>query len=171
MNRKGCSMGDVTSPTYDPVHGVVHHFYLDNTDNGPVYGHFVSKDFAHWAPMPIAIFSGLDVATGKFTAYDSQAIYTGSASVVEGIGPGGVPGIVLIYPGICSKAHWPSCNTSGQMAPDNGVVLVQAVAADYSTDELLTNWTKPVSASAPHLSYSSDASEAAAQNYNPNPKP
>ena len=63
---------------------------------------------------------------------------------MDGAGPGDKgPGVVLIYPGICDKKHWPACNTSGQMSPQNGVLLAQAVPADYAGDVLLTNWTKP----------------------------
>ena len=65
MDHTGCGIGDVTSPIYDPVHGVIHHFYLDNTTDGPMYGHFVSKDFVCWAQMPVAIHAGIDVVTGN----------------------------------------------------------------------------------------------------------
>ena len=42
-----------TGPVFDPVHGVIHHFYQIHLaappGHGPDYGHFVSKDFVHWA--------------------------------------------------------------------------------------------------------------------------
>lgn len=83
--------------------------------HGPDYGHFVSKDFVSWAAMPVAIWNGLDASAWppRATPYDNQAhldglrrrlrtgrlltglhlceqaIYTGSAAVVEGAGPGG----------------------------------------------------------------------------------
>mmetsp|Transcript_10679 Transcript_10679/g.32897 ORF Transcript_10679/g.32897 Transcript_10679/m.32897 type:complete len:459 (+) Transcript_10679:880-2256(+) len=88
--------------------------------------------------MPVAIWNGLDVSVSppKVTAYDNMAIYTGSAVVVEGGGPGGKGlGIVQIYPGLCRRSDWPACST--------GTLLAQAVPADYAGDELLTNWTKP----------------------------
>ena len=142
INRHGCSLNDPNGPVFDPVHGVIHQFYQDHLaageGNGPIYGHWVSKDFLHWAPLPVAIWNGLDssVWPPRATLYDTNAIYTGSAVVVDGAGPGGVgAGIIQIYPGLCDKAQWPSCKT--------GTLLAQAVPADYAGDELLTNWSKP----------------------------
>ena len=40
---------------------------------GPVYGHFVSKDFVRWAQLPIAIWNGLDKADGNRTRFDNGA--------------------------------------------------------------------------------------------------
>ena len=94
--------------------------------NGPDYGHFVSKDFIHWAPLPVAIWNGLDssVWPPRETPYDNEAIFTGSAIVVDGAGPDGKgPGVVNIYPGLCNKNDWPSCTT--------GTLLAQAVPANY----------------------------------------
>ena len=99
---------------------------------------FVSKDFVHWAALPVAIWNGLDssVWPPRTTPYDNQAIYTGSALVLDGAGPGGKGrGVVNIYPGLCDKHDWPSCET--------GTLLAQAVPANYAADELLLNWTKP----------------------------
>lgn len=45
------------------------------------------------------------------------------------------PGVVNLYPGLCNKNDWPGCDT--------GTLLALAVPADYATDELLTNWSKP----------------------------
>eukprot|EP00929_Paragymnodinium_shiwhaense_P066339 TRINITY_DN33267_c0_g1_i1.p1 TRINITY_DN33267_c0_g1~~TRINITY_DN33267_c0_g1_i1.p1 ORF type:complete len:563 (-),score=121.41 TRINITY_DN33267_c0_g1_i1:300-1988(-) len=146
MDQRGCGENDPNGPVFDPVHGVIHHFYQDHLaaqpgsgppPGGPIYGHFVSKDFVHWAQMPVAIWNGLDTSTWppRKTPYDEQAIFTGSAVTVEGAGPGGKgPGIVQIYPGLCNK-DWPECKT--------GTLLAQAVPADYAGDELLTNWSKP----------------------------
>eukprot|EP00966_Prymnesium_polylepis_P102795 2381538-Prymnesium_polylepis.1 len=53
----------------------------------------------------------------------------------DGAGPGGVPGVVNIYPGLCNKNDWANCTT--------GTLLAQAVPANYAGDPLLTNWTKP----------------------------
>ena len=89
-----------------------------------------------WAELPVAIWNGVDSTTGVATPYDNEAIYTGSAVVVDGAGPGGKgPGVVNIYPGLCNKNDWPGCTT--------GTLLAQAVPADYAGDELLVNWTKP----------------------------
>ena len=142
MNQHGCGENDPNGPVFDPVHGVIHHFYQIHLaappGRGPDYGHFVSKDFVHWAPLPVAIWNGLDssVWPPRPTPYDNEAIYTGSAVVVDGAGPGGKgPGVIQIYPGLCNKNDWPGCET--------GTLLAQAVPADYANDELLTNWSKP----------------------------
>ena len=135
-----CGENDPNGPVFDPVHGVVHHFYQIHLaappGHGPDYGHFVSKDFVTWAELPVAIWNGVDASTGAATPYDNEAIFTGSAVVVDGAGPGGKgPGVVNIYPGLCNKNDWPGCTT--------GTLLAQAVPADYAGDELLVNWTKP----------------------------
>ncbi|CAK9039597.1 Beta-fructofuranosidase [Durusdinium trenchii] len=141
MSQKGCAENDPNGPVFDPVHGVIHHFYQNHLaigeGHGPIYGHFVSKDFVHWTEMPVAIWNGLDSSFSppRLTTYDTVAIYTGSAVVVDGAGPAGQPGVVQIYPGLCD-AGWPLCLT--------GTLLAQAVPADYAGDELLTNWTKPL---------------------------
>lgn len=138
MNQNGCGENDPNGPVFDPVHGVIHHFYQDHLgahEGGPVYGHFVSKDFVHWAALPVAIWNGIDASSDppRMTLYDTRAIYTGSAVVVNGAGPNGTPGVVQIYPGLCDT-HWPDCQS--------GTLLAQAVPANYS-DVLLVNWTKP----------------------------
>ena len=126
---------------FDPVHGVIHHFYqihlATGNGHGPDYGHFVSKDFVNWAELPVAIWNGLDssVTPAKVTPYDNEAIFTGSAIVMDGAGPNGTKGVVQIYPGLCNKNDWPACGT--------GTLLAQAVPADYENDVLLVNWTKP----------------------------
>ena len=145
MDQHGCLENDPNGPSFDPVHGVIHHFYQKHLaageGHGPDYGHFVSKDFVHWAPLPVAIWNGLDLgyekgADGYVTKYDNEAIFTGSAVLVDGAAPDGKsPGLVQIYPGLCNKDDWPSCGT--------GTLLAQAVPADYAGDALLTNWTKP----------------------------
>eukprot|EP01062_Namystynia_karyoxenos_P050279 TRINITY_DN3900_c0_g2_i1.p1 TRINITY_DN3900_c0_g2~~TRINITY_DN3900_c0_g2_i1.p1 ORF type:complete len:571 (+),score=184.07 TRINITY_DN3900_c0_g2_i1:79-1713(+) len=143
MDQKGCAENDPNGPVFDPVHGVYHLFYQDHiatpTGRGPDYGHWVSRDFVHWAQLPVAIWNGLDVPSGRQTAYDSLAIYTGSATLVPGMAPDGKsPGVVQIYPGICDgkdKTQQPPCNT--------GTMLAVALPADYANDPLLTNWSKP----------------------------
>jgi sucrose-6-phosphate hydrolase SacC (GH32 family) len=126
---------------FDPVHGVIHHFYqihlATGSGHGPDYGHFVSRDFVNWAELPVAIWNGLDSSEtpARVTPYDNEAIFTGSAIVMDGAGPNGTKGVVQIYPGLCNKNDWPSCET--------GTLLAQAVPADYEQDTLLVNWTKP----------------------------
>ena len=90
MDQQGCAENDPNGPVYDPVHGVIHHFYQIHLaaapGHGPDYGHFVSKDFVTWAALPVAIWNGLDssVWPPRVTPYDNEAIFTGSASVIDG---------------------------------------------------------------------------------------
>eukprot|EP00935_MAST-01C_sp_MAST-1C-sp1_P001660 g1660.t1 len=141
QDQHGCNENDPNGPVFDPVHGVIHQFYQIHLaaypGHGPDYGHFVSKDFIHWAQLPVAIWNGVDssVIPFKKTPYDDQAIYTGSAAIVDGAGPGGKGrGIIQIYPGLCIQSDWKNCET--------GTLLAQAVPADYAGDPLLTNWSK-----------------------------
>lgn len=87
---------------------------------GPDIGHAVSSDMVHWAHLPVSVWND--------QPYDSVAIYTGSATIVDG-----VP--VLVYPGLCVARDWPNCQT--------GTLLAVAVPANHAGDPLLTNWTKP----------------------------
>ncbi|KAJ8612523.1 hypothetical protein CTAYLR_003732 [Chrysophaeum taylorii] len=138
MDQHGCAENDPNGPVFDPVHGVVHHFYQAHIaippGAGPDWGHFVSKDFVRWAALPTAIWNGVDY-DGRVTPYDTYAIYSGSAAVIEGAGPNGGRGVVLIYPGLCEEESYAECDT--------GTLLAQAVPAAYADDPLLTNWTKP----------------------------
>lgn len=145
MDQHGCGENDPNGPSFDPVHGVIHHFYqihlAAKPGHGPDYGHFVSKDFVHWTSLPVAIWNGLDKGYASndpkyITKYDNEAIFTGSGIVVDGAAPDGKgPGLIQIYPGLCNKNDWPTCET--------GTLLAQAIPHDYANDELLTNWTKP----------------------------
>ena len=62
---------------FDAKHGIYHLFFQDHlampsfngSGAGPVYGHAASKDLAHWARLPVAIWND--------HRYDSVAIYTG----------------------------------------------------------------------------------------------
>jgi len=121
VRDNSCGENDPNGPVYDPVHGVYHLHYQNHVGlhGGRTYGHAVSRDFVHWAHMPISIWNDHD--------YDSSAIYTGSATVVDGK-------VVQIYPGLC--------NPKEKGCP-GGTNLCIAVPADES-DVLQTNWTKEV---------------------------
>ncbi len=117
---------DPNFPLYDPNHALYHHFYQDHLaepqdgqGQGPVIGHTVSKDMVHWAHLPVAVWNDMD--------YDSVAIYTGSATIVNG-----VP--TMVYPGLCVKSRWSQCDT--------GTLFAVAVPSNLS-DPFLTNWSKP----------------------------
>jgi sucrose-6-phosphate hydrolase SacC (GH32 family) len=121
-----CSMNDPNGPVYDPVYGFYHMFYQDHlaipndgAGRGPVYGHAVSRDLTMWARLPVAIWND--------RPYDSAAIFTGSATVVNGK-------VMQIYPGICNKKQWDNCVT--------GTNFNLAVPADPDNDPLYHNWTK-----------------------------
>ena len=121
-----CLINDPNGPVFDERHGMFHLFFQDHLaeppGGGPVYGHACSRDLVHWARLPVAIWND--------APYDRQAIYSGSATIVDGLG------IVQVYPGLCGGAwgHWSNCTT--------GTNLNVAVPADPS-DPLLRRWTKP----------------------------
>jgi len=117
-----CGENDPNGPSFDPVHKMYHLHYQNHVGlhGGRTYGHAVSKDFVHWAHMPVSIWNDHE--------YDSSAIYTGSASIVDGK-------VVQVYPGLC--------NTKDAGCP-GGTNLCIAIPADPS-DPLQTNWTKDAS--------------------------
>lgn len=94
----------------------------------------------HWTRLDVAIWNGIELTGGNRTIptmYDTQSIYSGSATVLPGLAPDGVSdGIMQIYPGLCRKADWANCTT--------GTLLAAAVPADYATDPLLKRWHKLV---------------------------
>jgi beta-fructofuranosidase len=125
LSDETCETNDPNGPFYDEVHGVYHLFYQDHIaqpqpltgpGHGPDWGHWVSKDFLHWARLPVAIWND--------QWYDAVAIYSGSTTIVDG-----KP--VIVYPGLCNRKHCP-----------HGSTYNVAVPADPS-DPLYTNWTKP----------------------------
>ena len=115
-----CGENDPNGPVYDPVHGVYHLHYQNHVGcrGGRTYGHAVSKDLTHWAHMPVSIWND--------RSYDEHAIYTGSATVVDGR-------VVQVYPGLCYAQFSDYC--------PGGTNLAIAVPADPA-DPLQTNWTK-----------------------------
>ena len=93
-----CDMNDPNGPFFDAAHGVYHVFYQDHLwapmpddvptgREGPVWGHAVSRDMVHWAHMPVGLWNG----DGW---YDMHGLYTGSATLVDGLP-------VLVFPGVC----------------------------------------------------------------------
>jgi len=119
-----CDINDPNGPMYDPVHGLYHNFYQihiaedqGGAGNGPDWGHWVSKDFLHWAQLPVAIWND--------RYYDNSAIYTGSTTIVDG-----KP--VMMYPGKCHG----ECNGG-----KGGFTYVLVTPANAS-DPLYVEWTK-----------------------------
>ena len=122
-----CGENDPNFPLYDPLHKLYHHFWqahlaepANGVGRGPDIGHAVSADLVTWASLPVAVWND--------QAYDNVAIYTGSATIVNGIP-------TMIYPGLCTTRDWKNCTT--------GTLLAIAVPADHAGDPLLTNWSKP----------------------------
>jgi sucrose-6-phosphate hydrolase SacC (GH32 family) len=122
-----CAENDPNGPVYDPVHGVYHLHYQNHVGcrGGRTYGHAVSRDFVHWAHMPVSIWND--------HPYDEHAIYTGSATIVDGK-------VVQVYPGLCYPQFSDDC--------PGGTNLAIAVPADPS-DPLQTNWSKDTFATNP----------------------
>ena len=98
---------------------------------GPLQGHAVSRDLVHWSHLPVALWND--------QPFDSVAVYTGSATVVNG-------SVAIIYPGVCDGARagtnpgpvvWPTCSADGA----HHYNLVLARPGDPN-DPFLTNWTK-----------------------------
>ena len=119
-----CGLNDPNAPVFDQKHGIYHLFYQNHVaepmgPNGVTWAHVVSRDLVHWARLATAFWND--------QPYDKVAIYTGSATVVDGV-------ITIMYPGLCTKELWPPCAT--------GYNLVTAVPANASADPLLRNWTK-----------------------------
>ena len=61
---------------YDPVHGMYHNFYqnhlaedMNGAGDGPVLGHWVSKDFLHWAQLPVAVWNDRYVRTNMLARF------------------------------------------------------------------------------------------------------
>jgi sucrose-6-phosphate hydrolase SacC (GH32 family) len=129
-DRGGCGNNDVNAPFFDPRFGLYHVMYQDHLSlanggvgRGPVFGHVVSHDLVHWARLDVAIWND--------QPYDDVAIYTGSATIVNG-----TP--TIVYPGLCApKPEYPQCD-GGQ----DHCHLAVAVPANAS-DPLCQNWTKP----------------------------
>lgn len=119
-----CGENDPNFPLYDPLHNLYHHFWQYHAatppGHGPDIGHAVSSDLVFWAHLPVAVWND--------QPYDNEAIFTGSATIVNG-----VP--TMVYPGLCNKQDWPSCDT--------GTLLAIAVPSDHAGDPTLTNWSKP----------------------------
>ena len=127
-----CDENDPNAPFFDPMHGIYHLFYQKHCAapvpgeaiKGIVYGHVVSRDLVMWAHLPVAIWND--------QPYDSYAIYSGSATIVNG-----TPHV--IYPGLCLKRLWPADSRAHWCTN-----FVDAVPADHTTDPLLRKWTKPL---------------------------
>ena len=106
--------------------GIYHLFYQDHlalaqngVGIGPVWAHVASRDLAKWARLGVALWND------KW--YDKRAVFTGSATIVDG-----VP--FLIFAGLCDPKAQPPCTPSG-------ATYALARPANRS-DPLLRDWMK-----------------------------
>jgi sucrose-6-phosphate hydrolase SacC (GH32 family) len=149
LMHESCGENDPNGVVLDPVHGVLHYFMqlhvvtpaasgAPDAHGLASYGHFASRDAVHWTRLPVAIWNGVEVRSNGSTVptpFDTQSIYSGSATVLPSLAPDNVSGGVMqIYPGLCRKSDWPACTT--------GTLLAAAVPADYASDPLLKRWRK-----------------------------
>jgi len=120
-----CAMNDPNFPFfYDGVYHLMYQKHAaephaNGDGRGPVIGHVVSADLVHWAHLPVALWNS--------AISDTVAVFTGSATLVDG-----VP--VLIYPGICDPTVWAPC-------AGHNINLAAAIPANL-TDPLLVSWVK-----------------------------
>eukprot|EP00035_Acanthoeca_spectabilis_P013115 m.238676 g.238676 ORF g.238676 m.238676 type:complete len:606 (-) comp15806_c0_seq22:242-2059(-) len=102
--------------------GVYHLFFQDHVPM-QVGGHLATRDFVHWARLPIALWND--------RWYDQEAVWTFSATIVDG-----TPN--LVYPGIAGK------NTSLSPCGKSGGCFTHSIAVPANlSDPFLTDWTKP----------------------------
>ena len=133
LKDESCGESDPNGPFHDHTHGMYHLFYqvsLSETNSavpngaGPIWGHCASRDLIRWTHLPVPLWND--------RWYDAVAMFSGSATIVDGVPH-------LVYPGICDVKH-PGCRTSG--IGNHPYCYVAAVPANLS-DPFLTNWTKP----------------------------
>ena len=118
VRDQSCAMNDPAAVIYDPVHAIYHDHWEDHLampGGQYVRGHAISRDLIHWAHLPVSLWND--------RPYDQYAIFTGSATLVEGK-------VVQIYPGLCNGKS-PGC--------PGGTNLAIAVPEDPS-DPFQTNW-------------------------------
>ena len=135
LSDQTCGLNDPNGPFYDSVHGVYHSFYQEHLavtpgcnqrgcnqsmGIGKRWGHWVSRDFLHWARLPVAIWND------KW--YDDVAVFSGSATIVDG-----KP--VIVYDGVCSWQE--KCLSSPTQFTYNVAVPANA------SDPFYTEWSKP----------------------------
>eukprot|EP00940_MAST-03C_sp_MAST-3C-sp2_P000798 g798.t1 len=127
-------MNDPNGPFYDERHRLYHLFYQKHIGRpiskqfvqgfeGPSWGHAVSADLVKWTHAPVAMWNGEDW-------YDAHALFTGSATVVDGVPTLMFPGVCDVYP---PSGQIPGC--------DFGYTFGVARPANLS-DPFYTIWSK-----------------------------
>ena len=94
---------------------------------GPVWGHFASKDLVEWRHLDVAIWND--------RSFDATAIFTGSATIVNG-------SVRLIYSAVCPRGG-PSCpDPKCENVHDCKTKNLGMASPASIEDPWLTNWTK-----------------------------
>ena len=122
VRDESCAMNDPAAVIYDPVHALYHDHWEDHLampGGQYVRGHAVSRDLIHWAHLPVSLWND--------RPYDNWAIFTGSATLVDGK-------VVQIYPGLCKPVR------VGTTCP--GATNLAIAVPEDPTDPFQTNWTK-----------------------------
>ena len=128
-----CGESDPNGPFWDAKHKMYHLFYQVSigeanpavpTGGGPIWGHAASRDMVRWTHLPIPMWND--------RWYDDVALFSGSATIVDGVPH-------MVYPGLCDTAH-ADCRVSGTGAHHMDYIAV--IPANLS-DPLYVNWTKP----------------------------
>jgi len=135
LRDDSCGNNDPNAPFYDASTGLYHLQYQAQlaipqnlsqfgfTSYGPVIGHAISADLVHWAHLPVAFWND--------EPFRNLAVFTGSATVVNGVPH-------LVYPGVCGYASWTACSTYFLATPANrGDPLLR----DWQTVGVIANST------------------------------
>eukprot|EP01052_Picozoa_sp_SAG31_P039954 SAG31_NODE_5666_length_2394_cov_1.342919_1_plen_672_part_10 len=146
-DQHGCGLNDPNGPFFDPIHGMYHLMYQDHLAlpqpgqgsslTGPSWGHWASRDLATWTQLPVAIWND--------QWWDAAAVYSGSATVVDG-----KP--VVIYPGLYAPSPSPPVDSAWvdyDVRVDHDTrqhSYAMAVPANLS-DPFYRNWTKVINGS------------------------
>ena len=155
---RSCGLNDPNGPFYDVQQGLYHLFYQDHIGlsvpdsypqgfEGPSWGHGVSPDMVHWTHHPVALWNADDW-------YDIHALFTGSATVVDGkpvlMFPGQPPFFISKSSTVYVTPTFPSLGVC-DMFPASGEVPGCAYGYTFgvasptnSSDPFLTNWSKSV---------------------------
>ena len=106
-----CGMNDPNGVFYDKRHGVYHAFYQDHLalprdghGHGSIWGHVASRDLVRWVSLPVALWND--------EAWDDSALFTGSATIVDGVPVIIYPGMTQTYPGGDNLARATPANLS-----------------------------------------------------------
>jgi hypothetical protein len=119
-----CGNNDPNAPLYDPVHRLYHIFYQDHEPGGTVWGHGVSADMVYWAHLPVALWND--------QWWDFTAVFTGSATIVDGV-------IKILYPGLYVTHNQTTCPNTD---PKSSGITINVAVPTNTSDPFLRSWRK-----------------------------